>query len=469
MFLGGDAAGRRCLVLESGAVAADSERPPGGLSYLADSPVDEFSVAGPVSPPAAQAALLRLRERLNAVASPAKDAAGQPAGLAGPRFIGGYAGFLGYELGAALEGVGPAAADDINLPALRFALYDAVACFDHRRGQWELSALLLDSERRARQRLDELESRLLSRSAGQVWAGPSAGRSGGETSGWLGSAEAGMTRRQYEHAVERALEYIAAGDIYQVNIAQRFTWKAAGGAIDPGALFAAIRAGHPAEYSAFLAWPDRGGRPAALCSASPELFLAVDAGHVVTRPIKGTRPRVAGAVDELLASEKDAAELAMIVDLERNDLGRVCRFGSVRVTAPRAVQTLPHVHHTFATVEGQLADGRDIIDLLLAAFPGGSITGAPKIRAMQIIAELEPTVRSAYTGAIGYLGADGRAMLNIAIRTAIVSEGATCLHVGAGIVADSVAAAEYEETIAKAEGLAQAIAGVSAGPQRLRK
>jgi para-aminobenzoate synthetase component 1 len=420
------------------------------------------------------------------------------------RFVGGWVGWIGYEIGASFENVGPAATDDISpLPAMRWAFYDTVACYDRQAGQWTLSALVLDDENHARTRLDELEARLRqgligafratggwSASVSSSFDGASdevfpreATRTGGQaasgtnqdpcrhaqtpqSSNGHDSAECNMTRRQYESAVVRALEYIGAGDIYQVNVAQRFSWPASSDPGQAGRLFAAMRRNHPAEFSAFLAWRDQAGRPAALCSASPELFLAVHGDEVVTQPIKGTRRRTADeceahATGQLLASVKDAAELAMIVDLERNDLGRVCRFGSVQVTEPRAITTLPHVHHTVATIRGRLAEGRDLVDLLAATFPGGSITGAPKVRAMQIIAELEPAARSAYTGAIGYVGIDGSAVLNIAIRTAIVAGGQVHLHVGAGIVADSDPSAEYDETLAKAEGIAQAIAEVT--------
>jgi para-aminobenzoate synthetase component 1 len=227
-----------------------------------------------------------------------------------------------------------------------------------------------------------------------------------------------------------------------------------------------------------MAWEDGDGREGSTCavlSASPELFLDVRGDAVETRPIKGTRPRSADPVvdrayrSELASSAKDRAELAMIVDLLRNDLGRVCAYGSVRVVTaarsdeayPYVLETLPTVHHLVATLTGQLRPGKDVLDLLRACFPGGSITGAPKVRAMEIIDELEPTGRSVYTGSIGYFGVDGQAAFNIAIRTLIVADGRVHLHTGGGIVADSVPKAEYEETQAKALGLQRAL-GVAA-------
>jgi para-aminobenzoate synthetase component 1 len=215
------------------------------------------------------------------------------------------------------------------------------------------------------------------------------------------------------------------------------------------------------------------GAGRAVLSSSPELFLDLASGHVVTRPIKGTRPRRAGEAessdfnrrerDNLLRSEKDKAELVMITDLERNDLGRVCDYGSVRVTEPRTVEAYEAVYHTVATVEGRLHAEADLVDLLRATFPGGSITGAPKVRAMQIIAELEPTRRSVYTGAVGYLAPPsdaepaGRCSLNIAIRTLLVAGQAVHLQAGGGIVADSDPAAEFDETSDKARAMLAAL------------
>ncbi len=231
-------------------------------------------------------------------------------------------------------------------------------------------------------------------------------------------------------------------------------------------LYLRLRQMNPAPYAAFLGL----GAGRAVLSTSPELFLDSRGGRVVTRPIKGTRPRRPG--DEafnrrmrrdLLASEKDRAELVMIVDLERNDLGRVSTYGTVRVTEPRAVEAYAAVYHTVATVEGRLEPGRDVVDLLKATFPGGSITGAPKVRAMQIIAELEPTRRNVYTGAIGYLGPPspsepaGRAALNITIRTVLATASAVHLQVGGGVVADSEPEAEFDETTDKARAILAAL------------
>ncbi len=268
-----------------------------------------------------------------------------------------------------------------------------------------------------------------------------------------------FSRAEYEAAVRRALEYIRAGDIYQVNLSQRFE---AACPEDPFDVYLRLRALSPAPFAAFLRLPD-----CAVLSSSPERFLRCTPGNrrIETRPIKGTRPRgVTPEEDEalrreLLASEKDRAENVMIVDLERNDLGRVAEIGSVRVTGLFEAETYATVHHLVSTVEARLAEGRDAVDLLRATFPGGSITGAPKIRSMEIIDELEPVARGVYTGSIGYIRADGEMDLNIAIRTMVLKDGRACFSVGGGIVADSEPAAEYQETLDKGAAMARALVG----------
>ncbi len=260
-------------------------------------------------------------------------------------------------------------------------------------------------------------------------------------------------RSQYEAMVRKALDYIAAGDIFQVNLAQRFTAAFRGQhPLSHRALFRRLAAGSPAWYGAYLEL-DR-----VIASTSPELFLEVTSqGRVTTRPIKGTRP-AAAAPQELENSEKDAAELNMIVDLLRNDLGRVCSYGSVRVSQPRTIESHPTVHHGVATITGRLHPGKDMIDLLRAALPGGSITGAPKVRAMQIIDELEPVRRGPYCGCIGWMSRDAMCF-NLAIRTMLLDPlgQRVDFSVGGGIVADSQPAAEYDETIAKAQAMLNAL------------
>ena len=318
-----------------------------------------------------------------------------------------WAGYLGYDLGRFFEHLPPRVPDDIGLPLFAFVLCSPV---DRQPGPaaWHRRP---DSRR-------------------------------------VGSS---FTRDEYVRAVQRAIEYVRAGDVFQVNLSQRLTVSTN---LPASAIDQRLRERGGARYGAFLHLGEF-----ALLSASPELFLRVDADRrVVTRPIKGTRPAVPGMDEVLRASAKDQAELNMIVDLERNDLGRVCQTGTVRVTEPRAIEQHPTVFHGVATVEGVLRPDVTFVDLLRATFPGGSVTGAPKIRAMQIIDELEPVRRGAYCGAIGYLAADGSLEFNVAIRTmTVLPDGVVYLPVGGGVVADSDAAAEYEETLVKARTMLDAL------------
>ena len=251
--------------------------------------------------------------------------------------------------------------------------------------------------------------------------------------------------------MSRVLEFIAAGDVFQVNVSQR---DMATGRPEPLDLYLRLKAASPAPFAAFLHWDDL-----AVVSASPELFFEMRGETLVTRPIKGTRPRGRTPqederlADELRNSAKDKAELTMIVDLERNDLGRVCEYGSVVVLDPMTVESFAQVHHLVATVMGKIKPGAGPLDVIRAVFPGGSITGAPKIRAMEIIDELELNRRSLYTGAIGYFSRGGLSAFNIAIRTILVEGRRESFQVGGGIVADSDPVAEYEETLVKGRGM----------------
>ena len=272
------------------------------------------------------------------------------------------------------------------------------------------------------------------------------------------------TRRGYEHAVATVKEHIQAGDVFQVNLAQRFsTHLTSKEPLVSRRLFANLATVSPAWHGAYLELEGQAGLRRAIASTSPELFLRVNRdGTVTTRPIKGTRP---SDVDpqQLRDSPKDTAELNMIVDLLRNDLGRVCDYGTIRVVEPRGIETHPTVHHGVATITGRLHASKDVVDLLRATMPGGSITGAPKVRAMQIIDELEPVRRGPYCGAIGYLTSD-TASFNIAIRTMCFewskqnpSPARVDFSVGGGIVADSDPASEYEETLTKAQAMIRAL------------
>lgn len=337
---------------------------------------------------------------------------------------GGVAGYLAYELKRFLEKLPETARDDLGLPECYLCFYERMARFDPRS---------LASAREAVPRTSPLRCER--------------------------TAPSNLSREEYTRAVRRALEYIFAGDVYQVNLSQRFQLRFSG---DPFEAYLHLRDRNPAAFAAYMNLAE-----AQVLSASPELFLRFDprSRHVETRPIKGTRPRGrTGEEDEALAaellrSEKDHAENVMIVDLERNDLGRVAEVGSVRVTELASLETLPSVFHLTSAVTARLRQGVDEVGLLAATFPGGSITGAPKIRAMEIIDELEPTARGLYTGAIGRIGFDGSLDLNIVIRTALVKDGAAYFQAGGGIVADSDPEMEYEETLHKAEALYDALAG----------
>jgi len=378
----------------------------------------------------------------------------RPAEAEGPYGCGAV-GYLGYDLCHLIEDLPSTVADHLPLPDMYLGFYDAVAVFDHhQRRAWVVA------EQSAEQKVQRLVEALQQRGSGlsprPLWSARSPDVAlSGEIASPRQELRCNFSREGYLAAIARAKEYIAAGDIFQVNLSQRFSLAWPGDAFE---LYLRLRVLNPAPFAAFLRFPEL-----AVASSSPELFLRVRGRQVLTRPIKGTRPRgAAPAVDErlrraLMASEKDRAELLMITDLERNDLGRVCEFGSVHVPELRAVESYATVHHLVATVTGILRPEVDTIDLLRATFPGGSITGAPKVRAMEIIDELEPTARGVYTGAIGHLGFGGSVDLNIAIRTIVVSQGWAHYQVGGGIVADSDPAAEYQETLDKGKALAQAL------------
>ena len=379
-------------------------------------------------------------------------------------FAGGAVGYLGYDLCHFVERLPVTAADDLRLPDMAMAFYDTALVVDHRTQRaWVAAADLgVPGRPEAEHRAGELFERLSGASSpceGSTHRGTTAPAADRKTAPEIAC---NFTRADYLRAIGRAKDYIAAGDIFQVNLSRRFEARIS---VSAPELYLRLRRINPAPMAAYL-----GGGDFAVVSASPERFLQVREGRVETRPIKGTRPRGrspeedAALAQELLRSEKDAAELAMIVDLERNDLGRVCSYGTVRVTRPKALESFPTVHHLVATVVGRLHAGCDRTELLKAAFPGGSITGAPKIRAMQIIDEIEPTRRSVYTGAIGYLGFDGGMDLNIAIRTFLVQGDRAWFQAGGGIVADSQPESEYDETSQKARALIEAVAGSRVRP-----
>lgn len=380
-----------------------------------------------------------------------------PAGTGRFPFNGGAVGYFSYDLGREFEKIPARAADDLAVPDLCLGFYDLVVAVDMRTGETTLVSTGLPEREpagreRARARLAEFTAMLEGkpRIKGRWPGGGGYAPNSGET-----GLVSNFTPGDYREVVRRAVEYIYAGDIFQVNLSQRFRTPRS---VDAWELYKRLRKVNPAPFAAFLAYEDL-----EIISASPERFLKVEEGLVETRPIKGTRPRGRTPEEdarmraELLDSEKDRAELMMIVDLERNDLGRVCEIGSVRVPELYRLEEYATVFHLVSTVEGRLRPDKDVTDLLAASFPGGSITGAPKIRAMEIIEELEPVRRGVYTGSIGYLGFDGRADLNIVIRTILARGDSFYFQVGGGITADSEPHREYVETLDKARALVRAL------------
>ena len=369
-------------------------------------------------------------------------------------FGGGWIGFISYEAGLSIEGIPTRHDPDATLPLMAFSLYDAVALFNHRSREWFVAGIDWPAPMKHRRpsvgdRLESMRHRLAVAAALPDPPPPPEPDAV--------DVRSDIPRGAYFDKVKRAKRYIEAGDIYQVNLTQRFSARTT---LTPLDIYRRLRIVSPSAYGAYLPCGS-----ATILSSSPELFFDLRDRSVVTRPIKGTRPRVGiERLDrvyrcQLATCEKERAELTMIVDLLRNDLGRVCAHGSVRVREEGKIEVHPTVFHRVATIGGTLADGRDGMDLLRACYPGGSITGAPKIRAMQIIDELEPAPRGVYCGSIGWIGVDGAMSLNIAIRTMVCSGDHAYIHAGGAIVADSTPAQEYDETLAKAAGMLRAIGG----------
>jgi para-aminobenzoate synthetase component 1 len=389
-----------------------------------------------------------------------------------PPFCGGAAGMLGYELGFDLEALPEARFRDLSVPDMEIGLYDLVVGWDREENRcWVAST---GSSARGGNAQDVAADRL---KRAQGWLGggpaPNQNRLPGGSGLHLGGTASPPTHAVpgteglrstfspagYREAVRRAIEWIRAGDIYQVNLSQRFEVRSSE---EPSRLYCRLREASPAPFGAFFAGDDF-----SVLSTSPERFLHVSpTGNVQTRPIKGTRARGGNPgedrrlAEELQASVKDRAENLMIVDLLRNDLSRVCRPDSVRAVDLFRVESYRTVHHLVSTVEGRLREGRGPSDLLGAAFPSGSVTGAPKIRAMEIISELEPVARGPYCGALGYLGFGGDMDTSVSIRIAVSAGGRVVFHAGGAVVVDSEPAAEYEETLDKARALVSAIPDV---------
>jgi len=351
-------------------------------------------------------------------------------------------GFLAYDLKNHLERLPTTAVDDLHLPEMLFAFPRRLMVHDRRAGRfWQVGITYEDGK-----------GRRLAPEGGEIW--PPGAPVGAYR---VGTLRSNFTREAYLKAIARIREYIRQGDVYQVNLAQRFSFPLSG---EPYYLFQRLFQLNPAPFYAYLNCDDF-----QVLSTSMERFLYQRGDYLETRPIKGTRPRgatpAADAVlrQELAESLKDDAELSMIVDLLRNDLGKVCRPRTVRVAEHKRLEAYQNVYHLVSIVTGRLQPECTAVDILRATFPGGSITGCPKIRAMEIIDELEPQVRHVYCGAIGYLGLHRNLDLNVAIRTAIISQGKAHFAVGGGIVYDSQEEDEYEETLHKGRTLFRLIAG----------
>jgi para-aminobenzoate synthetase component 1 len=422
-----------------GAVLLDAGRPTaqrGRYDLISAWPLAELA---PLSDETANDFLQRLRSSLSRL-GPAAEPAANPL-----PFVGGLIGYLGYDFGRRLEQLPEQAIDDLGLSDARFGLYAWALVSDHQRQSSQLvfHPSLAASER---ERLFTLFS-----------AAPPPIT---EPFRLLGAFHADIDQATYRQAFERIQAYIQAGDCYQVNFAQRFRAQYQG---SPWTAYQALRAACPTPFAGFQALPGGG----AIISLSPERFMRISQGQVETRPIKGTRPRDndpaldAAQAAALLASPKDRAENLMIVDLLRNDLGRSCRIGSVRVPELFALESYPNVHHLVSAVTGELAPGKDALDLIAGSFPGGSITGAPKIRAMQIIDELEPTRRALYCGSLLYLDVRGEMDSSIAIRSLLAKDGQISCWGGGGIVVDSDWQAEYQESITKVKVLLQTLEQLS--------
>jgi len=369
-------------------------------------------------------------------------------------FVGGWIGYFSYELGRYIEKVPATTAADVSMPLIRLCFYDRAICYDDMEHCFWLIVLELDQDNeKPEEKFAGLEKILAKAKEVTITKPVDADVERIDFS----QIRCNINKEYYLDAVEKIKRYIYDGDVYQVNFSQRFNCDFNA---EPIELYHWQNQFNPSGYAAYI-----DGDDFHIVSASPEMFITINNRVISTKPIKGTRPRIKNSektntknYEELLGSEKEKAELNMIIDLERNDLGRICKYGTIKVIQPRTIESYPTVFHAVATVAGELRDEIGFCDILKAMFPGGSITGAPKISSMEIIDETEPTERGVYTGSIGFIGIDGSVSLNIAIRTIIISDEKAYAQVGGGIVADSSAEAEWTETITKGRAL---IAGIN--------
>jgi para-aminobenzoate synthetase component I len=368
-------------------------------------------------------------------------------------FCGGWAGYFGYELGRYIEKLPATTTDDLRMPLIHLCFYDRVIAYDHiEKTSWVFILQLSEDTETPQEKFGQME-RLLAESQKIVLSKPVPADIEKID---FSEIQCNMDKDYYLETIKQIRRYIYDGEVYQINFSQRFECDYTA---QPLELYHWQNHYNPSPYAAYI---DDGKFH--IVSASPEMFITITDGIIRTKPIKGTRPLLNDSqtneknFNELLDSEKEQAELNMIIDLERNDLGRICKYGTIKVVQPRTIETYPTVFHAVATVEGQIREEITFCDILKAMFPGGSITGAPKIRAMEIIDQTEPTARGVYTGSIGFIGIDGSVCLNIAIRTIIIAGKKAFIQTGGGIVADSNAQAEWQETITKARAL---LAGIN--------
>ncbi len=367
-----------------------------------------------------------------------------------PRFTGGLVGFLGYESVGYFEPTLKSRMKRAETPDGIYLLADTIVAFDHARRSLFLITNVLDGDiESANQKLDEITERI-----NQPL--PPARKPDVKPS----DIQSNLTQEQFEEMVQRAKEHIAAGDIFQVVLSQRFTRETN---VEPFDVYRAVHRLNPSPYMFFFDFGLVDDEPFYLVGSSPEMFVRLEDGIASLRPIAGTRPRGADAAadaslaQDLLADPKEHAEHVMLVDLGRNDLGRVCEYGTVRVSDFFSIEKYSHVMHIVSHVEGKLKPGLTAFDLVRAAFPAGTVSGAPKIRAMEIISDLEPDARGAYAGTVGYFGFDGNMDTCLAIRTMVGRGNTVSVQAGAGIVADSDPATEYQETVNKASAMLRAI------------
>ena len=452
-------------ILGGNAAKADADR----FSYWAAEPKEIFEFKTGQKDP-----FMKLQKVLNKYklvdsrlrGNDKEESHGLPKGI----FCGGWIGYFSYELGRYIEKLPETTIDDLKMPLIRLCFYDRLIAYDHVEGTVWLIALELPGDcEKPQDKLAVLEELLRESQRKRISAPGPADLERIDFS----HIRCNMDKEYYLQTVEKIKRYIFDGEVYQINFSQRFECEYDAEAIN---LYHWQNQYNPSGYAAYI-----DGDNFHIVSASPEMFIIIDDGFIRTKPIKGTRRRInetarnnpqtketnTNNFNELLYSDKERAELNMIIDLERNDVAKICKPGTRKVIQPRTIESYPTVFHSVATVGGELRSEITICDILKAMFPGGSITGAPKIRSMEIIDETEPTARGVYTGSIGFIGIDGSACLNIAIRTIIITKRKAFAQTGGGIVADSDPQAEWAETITKARALLAGIKATQKSKQRV--